>query len=408
MNRSLQAALFFLLGFLCEHPLQAKLLINEALVNPGGTIDQPREYVEILSTTSNDSLAGVFLLEIANEILDDDISPGTIVNAIDLSPAAAQIGYTNRGLIVLGEGYSTTNPWGITASDAALLDLNRTSFDLDPTDFDRSGIVDAGDLTVWQSNFGLVGSAVKRHGNADERTGLFETPPNPLAQDLDVDGHDFLEWQRTFGKEANPFGFPGNGLENIDIQNSVALLLVQGFSGVIGDDVDLENDGTLDALLPWSAQLDLITLANVDAGGGDPDVDDYNYFGVAPQEPGQSTPDAMTRLVGNIADSDSSAWFGGEGRQSSSLDKQYTQSATSQTFGFPSGGPYSLTPGDFNEGPLPLASAPVPEPSSYVIALFAIGIFAMARKRNSQFWLIRQIADAYSLEMEKIGGGKSY
>jgi len=381
VNRFLLVANYFLFVAWYAQPVQAKLLINEAFVNPGGTIDQPREYVEILSTTTNDSLAGIYLLEISNETLDDDISPGTIVNAIDLSPAASMTGYTTRGLIVLGEGYATSNPWNIPATNAALLDLGRTSFDLDPTDFDRSGVVDAGDLALWETNFGLTGSAVKRHGNADERSGLTQIPPNPLAQDLDVDGRDFLQWQRTFGNEANPFGFPGNGLENIDIQNSVDLVLVQDFSGVIGDDVDLENDGVLDASLPWTTLLDVITLANVEGFAGDPDVDDYNYFGVAPQEPSQSTPDSLTRFAGNASDSDANAWFGGEGRQSSTLDLQYTESAASQTSNFPAGGPYFLTPGDFNDGPAALSFAVVPEPSGGALAVILLGALTAVRRR---------------------------
>jgi len=364
---------------------QAKLLINEVMVNPGGSIDQPREYVEILSTTASDSLTGVFFLEISNKIFDDDISPGTIVNVIDLSPAASMTGYTTRGLIVLGENYSSTNPWGILPADAALLDLSRTSFDLDKTDFNRDGEVETGDLAIWETNFGLTGSAVRRLGNADERPGLDVFPKDPTASDLDVDGQDFLAWQRTFGDVANPFGLPGNGLDNIDIQNSVDLILVQGFSGVIGDDVDLENNGTLDASLPWTTLLDAITLANVEGFSGDADVDDYNYFGVAPQEPSQSTPDALTRLPGNTSGSDANAWFGGEGRQSSSFDLQYTESTTSQTPNFPAGGPYFLTPGDFNEGPAALSLSAVPEPSCFALAASLVGVLTQIRKRPLRF-----------------------
>ena len=371
MNRQIVGLVVLTCFCTVVQPVRAKLLINEAFVNPGGSPDNPREFVEILSTTTSDSLADVWLLEIANEINDDDISPGTIVNAVHLSPAASMTGYTTRGLIVLGEEYSTSNPWGITTTDAALLSLGRTSFDVPAADFDRSGTVEGGDLSVWESNLGLSPTAVKRHGNYDD--------------DGDVDGFDFLGWQRSYGQEANPFGFPNNGLDNIDIQNSVALVLVQGFSGVVADDVDLDNDGVLNASLPWSALLDVITLANIEEYPGDLDVDDYNYFGVAPQEPSQSTPDALTRLVGNEDDSDADAWFGGEGRQSSSLDLQYSESAASQTPNFPIGGPYALTPGDFNDGPAPALANVVPEPATGVLAIALLALALRQRKSELLF-----------------------
>jgi cytochrome c peroxidase len=49
-----------------------------------------------------------------------------------------------------------------------------------PGDFDGNGIVDGGDLAVWQASFGVNGGA-----DADE--------------DGDSDGRDFLAWQRNYG-----------------------------------------------------------------------------------------------------------------------------------------------------------------------------------------------------------------
>lgn len=49
-----------------------------------------------------------------------------------------------------------------------------------PADFNRDGIVDGSDLTIWQSSFG-----VSADGDADH--------------DGDADGADFLVWQRQFG-----------------------------------------------------------------------------------------------------------------------------------------------------------------------------------------------------------------
>lgn len=55
-------------------------------------------------------------------------------------------------------------------------------------DFNRDGFVDGDDLTVWKSNFGVVGTATALTGDADG--------------DLDVDGADFLLWQQQFGAAA--------------------------------------------------------------------------------------------------------------------------------------------------------------------------------------------------------------
>ena len=53
-------------------------------------------------------------------------------------------------------------------------------------DFNGNGAVDAPDLANWTTGFGTVGTAAKPQGDADV--------------DRDVDGTDFLAWQRTFGQ----------------------------------------------------------------------------------------------------------------------------------------------------------------------------------------------------------------
>jgi hypothetical protein len=63
------------------------------------------------------------------------------------------------------------------------------SFSL-PGDFDHNDVVDAADLTVWQSNAGLGAGALHTQGDAD--------------LDGDVDGGDFLVWQRQVGQTPNP------------------------------------------------------------------------------------------------------------------------------------------------------------------------------------------------------------
>ena len=55
-----------------------------------------------------------------------------------------------------------------------------------PGDFDEDGDSDVRDLAEWRTGFGLAGSAIHMDGDADG--------------DFDVDGADFLIWQRQVGQ----------------------------------------------------------------------------------------------------------------------------------------------------------------------------------------------------------------
>jgi MYXO-CTERM domain-containing protein len=69
---------------------------------------------------------------------------------------------------------------------------------LTPGDFDRNGNVNAADLTILKSNFGLATGALLDKGDAD--------------MDGDVDGRDFLLWQRNVGATTTPIsGVPEPG-----------------------------------------------------------------------------------------------------------------------------------------------------------------------------------------------------
>ncbi len=57
-------------------------------------------------------------------------------------------------------------------------------------DFSGNGVVDNVDLPVWQANYGTSGAVLQSQGDADG--------------DEDVDGRDFLAWQRTFGQTVAP------------------------------------------------------------------------------------------------------------------------------------------------------------------------------------------------------------
>jgi len=68
--------------------------------------------------------------------------------------------------------------------------------------------------------------------------------------------------------DANGFwttGFLTNEIEN----GTQTLLLVDGFTGVKGGDLDTDNDGIIDVALPWTSILDSIGVN--DGGSGDTD-----------------------------------------------------------------------------------------------------------------------------------------
>ena len=89
----------------------ATILLNEIYANIPGE-DSNREFIEILATPST-ALTDVWLLEIDG----DNSNAGVIDNAQNLS---AIVSGTN-GLVLLGDGYSSSNPWGSRIESATTL-----------------------------------------------------------------------------------------------------------------------------------------------------------------------------------------------------------------------------------------------------------------------------------------------
>jgi len=82
------------------------------------------------------------------------------------------------------------NPWDTLPTywneEVAAVGQLNTSF-LE-SDFDKNGAVDELDLTVWLAGYGIAEGAPHMFGDAN--------------QDGDVDGADFLTWQRQFGQSS--------------------------------------------------------------------------------------------------------------------------------------------------------------------------------------------------------------
>jgi autotransporter-associated beta strand protein len=85
-----------------------------------------------------------------------------------------------------------------------------------PADFNEDGTVDAADLALWQGGYGTEGAATHGQGDADG--------------DLDVDGEDFLVWQRTLGSVQEAAPATGTAPEPA----AATLLLVGGLAAIAG------------------------------------------------------------------------------------------------------------------------------------------------------------------------------
>jgi hypothetical protein len=110
------------------------------------------------------------------------------------------------------------------------------------------------------------------------------------------------------------------GNDNVGPNDSFTLLFVKGFTGVVGQDLDVNDDGILDAAvatpLPWTVEggsvngvLDSLAILNYD------DVAQvFDGLAYVTAQLGQQTfgPDNVSRKLENTNGNDLSAWFGGD------------------------------------------------------------------------------------------------
>lgn len=75
-------------------------------------------------------------------------------------------------------------------------------------DFNGNGTIDAPDLANWKTGYGTVGTATKPQGDYDV--------------DRDVDGADFLAWQRTLGQTVPSGTFIDISIDELNEANETA------------------------------------------------------------------------------------------------------------------------------------------------------------------------------------------
>ncbi len=159
---------------------------------------------------------------------------------------------------------------------------------------------------------------------------------------------------------ANAGGFWTTPFQNNEIENgSITLLLVAGFSGTDGMDLDTNNDGVFD-LTPWNAIMDSVAVSD----GGATDFW-YSTVVLTPNFDGDpNTPGGASRIPNGTDTNTVADWrrndFDGDGLLGNTGTAVFPEAFN--------------TPNAMNQ------AAPVPEPAS--LAALGLGALALLRRRR--------------------------
>ncbi len=133
-----------------------------------------------LLDVDNDALDGGQDGLVELQLLDSSGEPVRLLELIRSARLARGLPSTSRadlrfGINTPGEVYITNKRDSI---------IRRLVVNATPGDFNGDGHVNADDLAIWKTQFGLSSGAMAKDGDADD--------------DFDVDGADFLRWQQQF------------------------------------------------------------------------------------------------------------------------------------------------------------------------------------------------------------------
>ncbi|HEX2251728.1 MAG TPA: lamin tail domain-containing protein [Thermoanaerobaculia bacterium] len=236
-------------------------------------------------------------------------------------------------------GFDPGSQWGSgdasTADNTLVRKAGACTGDLDPSDaFDPAVDYDGlpqnsfGDLGVHTSTCSappvpddpVINELVANHAGSDvnEYVEVYADPGTDysgyavLQLEGDGAGAGVVDGVYVVGT-TDGAGFWTNAFLNNALENgSLTLLLVEGFTGAAGTDLDLDNDGVLDAE-PWGRLVDSVAIS--DGGGSDRH---YSPVVLAPGYDGDSFAPGGASRVPDGADTDAVAdWvrndFDGEG-----------------------------------------------------------------------------------------------
>ncbi|QJE94225.1 hypothetical protein [Luteolibacter luteus] len=228
-----------------------------------------------------------------------------VINEANVNPPGADLNYDYVELLSTG------------IKEQSLNDLTLIAID---TSAGEDGLGNVGEISrIWA----LDSLATGRNGLILMGDGYATSP----------EGGPFASVKSPLTSTGDPVGM------NVDMLSSndgLALLLVRGFSGRLGQDLDTANDGVLD-LSPWTEIVDSIVFGDV-------------AFGLPDLSQGSYRPDNLSR-GGRFADlvaSDSSKWYGGTIAGTSGDSVAFDPS---KSFDFTAAvGTGSATPGRLNLG----------------------------------------------------------
>jgi T5SS/PEP-CTERM-associated repeat protein len=144
-------------------------------VRLGGTT--PADQYDQLKVTGGVTLNGILSVILANSFQP---AAGNIFDVLDGSSITGTFSSVQLPALAAGLTWNTSQLY-----TAGVLSVSSSFV---AADFDENGVVNGADLTRWKTGFGANSSATHTQGNADG--------------DQDVDGADFLVWQRQLGAMA--------------------------------------------------------------------------------------------------------------------------------------------------------------------------------------------------------------
>ncbi len=159
--------------------------------------------------------------------------------------------------------------------------------------------------------------------------------------------------------EPEPQTLFTNDLEN----GTITFLLVKDFFGALGDDLDTNNDGVLDALLPWTSVIE--TIAWVDGGAND--LAYGSQLGGVDIDPNGFIPDAyVSGMNGNAYVMD----VHGAGQGPYTANPNNISNHLGVTVSLDPN--FMLTPGGTNRSVIKPSS--ISEPSALILALIGLAV----------------------------------
>lgn len=124
--------------------------------------------------------------------------------------------------------------------------------------------------------------------------------------------------------------------------DSITIMLVSNFTGVVGDSIDLDDDGVIDALSPFQEVLDSVGYSD---GSNESNV---VYSTAKLIHTGVASPDGASRFTDAVTPFALSDWYAGDLIVAGAEPLRITYDPATSTANLPAGG--MQTPGDVNMG----------------------------------------------------------